>query len=65
MTPFIGGSATTRGYKVVCGQFSGSGFDLIIAYQFSDGKGLDELFNVDLDNLGRADGSDLLSWAAL
>ena len=37
MTPFIGCSAATRGYKVVLGQFSGSGFGLIIAHQFSDG----------------------------
>ena len=58
MTPFIGCSAATRGYKVVLGQFSGSGFGLIIAHQFSDGKGMNERFNVDLDNLERADDSD-------
>ena len=58
MTPFIGCSASTRGYKVVRGQCSGSGFVLIVAHQFSDDKGMNERFNVDLDNLERADDSD-------
>ena len=58
MTPFISCSEATRGYKVVLGQFSGSGFGLIMAHQFSDGKGMNERFNVDLDNLERADDSD-------
>ena len=58
MTPFIGCSASTRGYKVVRGQFSGSGYGLNIAHQFSDGKGMNERFNVDQDNLERADDSD-------
>ena len=58
MTPFIGCSAATRGYKVVRGQFSESGFGLIVAHQFSDGKGMNERFAVDLDNLERADDSD-------
>ena len=58
MTPFIDCSAATRCYKVVRGQFSGSGYGLIITHQFSDGKGMNELFNVDLDNLERTDDSD-------
>ena len=58
MTPFIGCSAATRGYKVVRGRLSGSGFGLIVAHQFSDGNGMNERINVDLDNLERADDSD-------
>ena len=38
---------------------------MTITYQFSDGKGLDESFSVDLDHPGPADDSDLPSWTAL